>query len=74
MFTYVSHAHSSKPLIGVETPKTVCLTVSSPAFDCPSPAIGTVSRGLHPIMAAPYIRCPGRILLKEQQVLSINYN
>ncbi|MBI9065203.1 MAG: hypothetical protein JEZ14_24680, partial [Marinilabiliaceae bacterium] len=38
------------------------------------PTIGTVSQGLHPIMAAPYIRCPGRILLKEQQVLQNGYN
>ena len=54
--------------------KTVRLTVFSPAIGCTSPAIGTVSQRLHPIMAAPYTRCSGRILLKEQQVLSDNHH
>ncbi|MEA1981673.1 MAG: hypothetical protein U9N54_11985, partial [candidate division Zixibacteria bacterium] len=31
-----------------------------------------LSRELRPIMAAPYISCPGRVLLGEQQVLSKN--
>ncbi|MBE9511901.1 MAG: hypothetical protein IMY71_13605, partial [Bacteroidetes bacterium] len=30
------------------------------------------TRELQPIMAAPYISCPGRVLLGEQQVLSKN--
>ncbi len=30
MFKYFSHAHSFKPLIGVETPKTKFLTVFDP--------------------------------------------